>query len=485
MSISNSLANALSGLTAASRGAELVSANVANATTEGYGRRVLEVSAATIAGRGAGVQIDGVRRDVDQALLSDRRKADAALASTQVATRFYDDLQTALGLPDDPASLSGRIAALDAALIEAASRPDSDARLASATAAADTLARALNAVSSTIQESRGNADQAIAGEVETLNRNLEMIADLNAQIRQQVSNGYDGSGLMDQRQVLVDEIAASIPLRVVQQEFGEIGIWSVGGATLLNGVASQFSFTPTSTITADMILSGGALSGLRLNGQQVDLSTQFSAISGGRLTALFDLRDSQAPQAQAELDAVARDLIERFQNPAADATLNPGDAGLFTDQGVAFDAANEIGLAGRIALNAAVDPSAGGALWRLRSGLNAAAPAAASDANALNALASALSANRVPASGMFTSSGRSAAGMSAELLSWVGSSLQAAQTEQGFAASKAESLKIAELAGGVDTDQEMQMLLRIEQAYNANAKVVETLDELIGALIRM
>jgi flagellar hook-associated protein 1 FlgK len=40
-----------------------------------------------------------------------------------------------------------------------------------------------------------------------------------------------------------------------------------------------------------------------------------------------------------------------------------------------------------------------------------------------------------------------------------------------------------ELQGGVDTDQEMQKLLLIEQAFSANAKVVQTVDELINLLL--
>jgi flagellar hook-associated protein 1 len=39
------------------------------------------------------------------------------------------------------------------------------------------------------------------------------------------------------------------------------------------------------------------------------------------------------------------------------------------------------------------------------------------------------------------------------------------------------------MANGVDTDQEMQKLLIIEQAYSANAKVVQTMDELIQILM--
>jgi flagellar hook-associated protein 1 len=46
MSITSALANAVSGLTAASRSAELVSNNVSNAMTEGYGRREIVLSGA-------------------------------------------------------------------------------------------------------------------------------------------------------------------------------------------------------------------------------------------------------------------------------------------------------------------------------------------------------------------------------------------------------------------------------------------------------
>ncbi|NVK62657.1 MAG: flagellar hook-associated protein FlgK, partial [Rhodobacteraceae bacterium] len=65
MSLSGALSNALSGLTANSSAASLVASNIANATTESYGRRTLETSSRTV-GVG-GVQIDGVNRRIDTA----------------------------------------------------------------------------------------------------------------------------------------------------------------------------------------------------------------------------------------------------------------------------------------------------------------------------------------------------------------------------------------------------------------------------------
>ena len=39
------------------------------------------------------------------------------------------------------------------------------------------------------------------------------------------------------------------------------------------------------------------------------------------------------------------------------------------------------------------------------------------------------------------------------------------------------------LADGVDTDQEMQRMMLIEQAYAANARVVQTVDDMLQILM--
>jgi flagellar hook-associated protein 1 len=109
MSISTSLSNALTGLTAASRAAELVSNNVSNAMTEGYGRREIVLGARDVGGSGAGVRVVGVNRDVDAAVIRDRRLADAALGRPVPALDALDRSALA-GSPDDPASVTGRVA---------------------------------------------------------------------------------------------------------------------------------------------------------------------------------------------------------------------------------------------------------------------------------------------------------------------------------------------------------------------------------------
>ena len=76
MTISGTVASALSGLTVAARAAELVSSNVANARTEGYARRSLEVAPRAVGASGQGVQVVAVLRE---ALACNRAGLDLAL----------------------------------------------------------------------------------------------------------------------------------------------------------------------------------------------------------------------------------------------------------------------------------------------------------------------------------------------------------------------------------------------------------------------
>ena len=79
--------------------------------------------------------------------------------------------------------------------------------------------------------------------------------------------------------------------------------------------------------------------------------------------------------------------------------------------------------------------------------------------------------------------GKDVAGFAAALTSVAGQSVLGTSTRLSFETARFEGLEETFLAGGVDTDQEMQNLLLIEQAYAANARVIQTADELLQILI--
>ena len=485
MSVTSALAGALSGLSATSRQAEILSSNVANATTPGYARRQVGLGAAVLAGQGQGVQILGVTRDVDRHLLGERRLAEAGGGDRDVRAGFLARLEQTLGTPDSAGSLAARLAAFDQALVEAAGRPESQARLQSVAVTAKSLTDGLAAATKDIQAARSTADRRIGEEVGRLNATIGQLHELNVELRSFTGAGRDVSALLDERQRLVDQISAIVPIREVPRDLNQIALYTVGGAPLLEGSPSVIGFSPTHTVTPEMTQALGGLSGITINGLPFDTAGTASPILGGTLGALFAVRDDLAVSAQGKLDAVARDLVERFADAGVDPTLVPGAPGLFTDAGLAFDPLDEVGLAGRLRLNALADPSQGGALFRLRDGLGAATEGPPGNGTLLNALHQTLTSTRPLASTGFTAGSRSFATLTGDLLSDVSAGRLSAQSEQTFAAAKLTALSDLEAQNGIDTDQEMQELLVIERNYAANAKVIQAVAEMIDTLIRL
>jgi len=484
LTISGALSNALSGLRAAGRGAEVVSTNISNALTPGYGRRILNLSPGTSAGSG-GVRIDGIIRIVDASLASDKRLAGAEKLHAQGAADFFQRIEKLLGTPDLPASISGRLAGLERSLITAASRPDASERLDMVVSEAQGLATSLRSASAGIQDARSIADHGIADQVDRLNVSLQQVASLNIQITAAYARGRDPLGLEDQRQQLVDSIGDMVPVREVPRDNGQIALYTTGGAVLLDGTAATLGFERSNVVTAYMSVDQGTLSGLTLNGTSLRTGSENGQLRGGSIGAQFMIRDELGVQAQEQLDAIARDLVTRFQDPLVDPSLTATDPGLFTDDGGSFDPLNERGLSSRLELNAAADPEQGGASWRLRDGLNAAVPGTVGNAGLLQNLSGALSAPRVASSGSFAGSTFTLSGLVTAVTSSIGTSRTITEQELSFAAARFSELTERQLAQGVDSDEEFQRLILIEQSYAANARMIETVEEMMQTILRL
>lgn len=470
MSISTALNTAMSGLTAASRASEIVSGNIANAMTEGYARRTLDL--ATQTWTGPGVRVVGVTRHVDPVLVSDRRGADAGAAAEGTTATFLSRVESLIGTPGDGDSLGDHFNRFEGSLIKAASRPDSEQRLDSVAQDAAAYAAKLNSASTGIQQLRQQADSEIATEVRRLNRALDNVRDLNVQIAARHASGADRATLLDQRQQAVDTINTLIPVRELQREHGQVALMTQSGEMLIDGPPKIFDFVRTATVTPYQTVEAGQLSALETNGRPLSPER----LDGGRLAALFDIRDDLGVGYQTQLDAAAADLIQRFEAVSQDGTRSPGDSGLFTDAGNRFDATELTGLAARIALNESADPAMGGESWRLRDGLGAAVSGPEGNATLLNALRQAL--DDPPPGGT-----KSAAGVASELMSRAGRDHAEAEERMTLATFRKTELKSAEAALGVDTDAELQNLMTVERAYAANARVIQTVDEMMDLLL--
>lgn len=484
MSISQALANATSGLSAVSRQAGVTSQNIANALTPGYSRRDVTLAERTLAGEGAGVRVAGIARAEVPALTAERRGAQAETAEVGARAAATEKISRLLGGPEDAGSLFRRLSAFDQSLRSLANSPDSAPAQQAVVASASNLLQRINSIANAYQEIRAGADNDIAAAVADVNSSLKALERLNDQIASATVAGRDASALLDQRDGLLDRINQSIPVKPLIRENGRIDLMTSEGVMLFSGTAREILFSNTPVITAGMTFAGGSLSGLSVDGVDITPGSSGRASTAGALAGLFAVRDNVAPQAAVELDAFAQDLIERFEASGVDPTLAPGTAGLFTDNGAALAPPIAAGLASRITLNAAVDPSQGGALWRLRDGIGAATPGAVGSDMLLRDLIAAFDAPRPSGltSGRSLGALESASELGAAAAGRLTSTDAALQSSIGFVT----LIQNAELAEtGVDTDAELQNLLLIEQAYAANARLIQTVGEMIDRLMEI
>ncbi len=485
MSISAAISNAYSGLTSVSRMAETVSNNISNAMNENYARREVITEHRVLAGTGMGVSVNAIDRAMDPLATASRRAHGAAYGAASTLSNASSRMAALMGKPGDSGALAARVLAFENSLRSAADAPASAPARAQVLAEAGNLTGTLKAISSQTMALRSEADGQIAAEVRQVNVALKKIETVNTEIKLRQGSG-NTAALEDVRKQLIDEVSSIIPIKQIAREGGTIALYSEGGAALLDGSAHELGFTATPVITPDMTLSSGALSGLTLNGRPMNIGTGTGQLEGGSLAAAFNVRDVLAPEFNARIDAVARDLVERFQSPGTDPSLAPGEAGVFTDNGAAFTPANELGLAQRVEINAAVDPAQGGDSWRLRDGINAVAQGPAGDDTQLRRMAYAMAAERTPSAATGLINLVSATEMAEGVTALVAAQAARAEDTTAYNAGQFDLLRESELAiTGVDTDYEMQQLIMIEQAYAANARVISTADQLMQTLLEI
>lgn len=484
MSISSAINSAQSGLNATSRRADIVANNVANASTPGYVRRSVTLSENILNSNvSGGVVVEGITRNQNALLQTELRATTSDLARADVLSSIWSNLSTRVGDTADGPGLFNSMAEFESALSAAVLSPESGTEAQALLMSAENLVDQFNSLSAAAQQVRAEADAEIATTVNTINSALQQIEALNGKIAgTDISSNY-GASLLDERGRVLDALSEFLPVQAVPRDSGTIDVITPEGVFLIGGSrAATIEFTPSSAFQANQTIEGGQLSGMMVNG--IDITpgaNSFGAVSSGTLAALFQTRDQDIPAFSEQLDTVANDLVTRLSADGIDPTTASGDFGLFVD----LDPAAGAGLAGRLQINSAVDPAQGGEIWRLRDGMGALTEGEPGNKTILTAMLDALTAvNSINTGGL--QGNFSATGMAAELSSLVGQNR--VSHEAVFDSTNIQYTALYEAQqseSGVDIDAQMQELLLVEQAYAANARVIEVASQMINRLMEL
>lgn len=469
MSIGTGLAIASSGLSAIDQQLAIVSQNIANANTAGYSAESATLIATTADGMGTGVVSGPATAQVNAGIAAQLNGSLANQSYQNTVATALSGIDQVMGTPGQGNDLSSLLGNVQSAFSTLLTNPASPSQQDAVVNAAQTLTGQINNIAATIGSAGRNAAGTIAGDIKTLNTTLMQIGTLNGQILVLQQQGKGTADLVNQRNAAVQTVASLTGAKSIAQMDGSINLFSPDGIQLPTGGSLQVSVKTTATLTT-----------LSLGGQTIGF--------GGAIGGAQQLVNATLPQIQAGLDSFSQALASRFASsglslftnaagtvPATPAgfsnqiTVNPAvtaTPSLVRDGNVTITD----GSGATLAPNPPGGPSGYATVIQnvLTYGFGANALSGGTQPAAASTYTDASGATTLPYSGSGTLSA-----IATDFTTNEASLSSFAQSANTTASALSSALTTqASATGGVSIDQQMGLLVTLQNAYAANAKIV-------------
>lgn len=298
-----------SALNAAQIGVATTGHNIANASTPGYSRQVVQQGAVPgqntgFAYIGSGTKVTSVSRVYNEFLSG--QVLTAQTSSSQLSTYTTQIKQIDNLLADQNAGLSPALQEFFTGIQSLSSDPNSAAARQALLSSGEALSARFQSLSGQISDVRQGLNSQIGASVANINSYAGQIAKLNDAIEKAQAGGdKQANDLLDQRDQAVLELSKEVKVSVVKQ--GEsYNVYIGSGQGLVVG-------TRTSTLYAANSLTDPTRTqiGVRSGNGATTLLDE-SSLPGGTLGALFEFRATSLEPAQNSLGRVATTLAAQF-----------------------------------------------------------------------------------------------------------------------------------------------------------------------------
>lgn len=451
-----SLNIAYTGIKAHEKRISTIGENIANVNTEGYHRQRVELSpieniaATMLSGKyraGAGVEVTDIARMRDQILSEHARHQGGVAASrAKTADTMIQIEQTVGGL--NPGGLHDQMTALFNSFDDLAGSPEDPAMRSVVLQRAENVAQGFTRTIEGINQLHNRSLDQVSDNVRQINALAEQIAIMDVEIGGAVNAGADPNTLLDKRDAKVAELSQLAAVNVVEDKDGQVAVSIDGYLIVTNGRSNDIR------VATDSDPALAALGYARVS--VIDKSDRELAVAGGELAAGLSSLNQIIPDGRRDIDAVALDLTTQIN------TLHQAGSGLDGSTGLnlfEIDAMSNLVVSTDVA--GMPDSVAAGAVG---GGLL--------DNTTARQIAQLADIPTGPLSNFVETIGS----MAAKVASANGSAdaAQAAKTQ-------ADNLALA--AGGVSLDEELTDLITAQRSYEASARLMTAIDEMIETLI--
>lgn len=533
MGMFNSLYTASDAIRVNQTAISVINNNIANMNTEGYSKQRVDLQQGAIMPSSlyelvnvpiGGVEIESITRNTDTFLDSYYRQENSELG-------YYKQMSDSLGFIEEyfnelnDNGITGAMTSFYAAAQEMSMDPTNRITRANFLQSAESVAREFNSTyeqllsyrESLIGDGTTSSMQSsqVYSVIETINSNLDHVAELNKQISTFSSqDGVEPNTLLDERQRVLNEISEYIPIHVSYS--GSCADVTLGNVTLVENQEVQGAFLavanpaiPPDIVSPEPLTISFESSSFVL----IDDYQNFSSEESGQLKALLTLGgdgDDSINNLVGELNVLAQEFARSVNDIQIRQETNPAPPNEITNASMCmngitkeleiateyifFDDAsttsatlnpNDI-TAGNIQINQAVidDPYRVATAYVLVDPALPQTPPLALDPNGIgdnnNATAFANSRN----TSIAALDGFNVEDKMSSIISTVGSNTAVANNSREAQEASVDHVnEKRQSVMGVNLDEELMDLVKYQNSYNASARVLSVIDEMLQLMI--
>jgi flagellar hook-associated protein 1 len=447
----------------------VVQNNVANASTPGYVTQTLSLNSSAFnpsQGLAGGVRAGSMQNARNTFAEQNVWSANQQLgASTQEAANLQAiqstfDVSGTSGIPKALSTLYSAFSAWSAT-------PSSGSAQQQVLSAAQGISQAFQSAASNIQGVRAQAVQQTQSTVDQINQLTTQIADINSQIRR---GNHGDAGLDANMYNNLEQLSNLVNFSARTESDGTVTVLMDGQVPLVIGtnqndlkvVSSNSSSAPGNATPPQQILTS--------TGDDVT-----SHVEGGQLNGLLSTTNSVIPallgdnSQQGSLNQLAQSIADRVNGLLTSGQTASGAPGvpLFT-----YNASSPTSVASTLSVNPSITPGQ----------LAAADPGPPSSANGI---ATQLSQLQSPTSAASTVGGVSYIDFYSSIAANVGSQQgNAAKNQQAQSQVLAQAQSARSQVSGISLNQQAAQLLQFQDAYQASAQAISTINSTIQSLMQ-
>lgn len=433
--------------------------NIANVNTPGYTRQRVNLAASpplqqTSPGQvGSGVTAVEVSRIYDSFIAGQILEEQPALGRWEARQESLQNAELAFDIREG-SGLDAALGEFWAGWQDLVNNPGGNTERVALLSVADGLAETFRRIDADLRQQQENLDAAVDGTVIRVNNTIDQLAELNRQIGEVEAGGQNANDLRDRRDLLLKDLTELIDVSAFEDGQGRVAVRLSDGRPLLDG-GTTWQLTPGPDADGHSRIywsdSGGAA---------VDVTDR---VQGGKLGGWLEVRDIELADYRSRIDTLAVALRDEVNSRHTAGFDRLGRAGLdFFSGGGANDLTINPAIAGEPERVAAAATAAG-------------APGDNANAVAITEI------QNTPLVGSATLDDSYSA-----LVGDVGLNARISSDFSRHKTSMAAALEERrQSVSGVSLDEEMLNLVKFQHAYEAAAKLVTTVDEMLETVMQM